>query len=219
VRAAVVLALVVGCGEESPGAGPIKGRSDAVVTSAKPSAKAAVVPASASAPPKERPKPCAAAPGADGKKLSDEAISHLEAQNAKSVGDRVETGGGKWTWVNLWAAWCGPCKEEMPLLRAWEKKLAASPTPIRLAFVSLDDDERQAKRFMDQQPADGVRASHWLAEGDERKTWLEAVMLPPLPQLPVQILIDPAGSIRCVVSGSIEEQDFPAIQAFLAAKR
>ena len=38
--------------------------------------------------------------------------------------------------VNLWATWCGPCREEMPLLDAFAKKHAAEG----VVLVGLDED-------------------------------------------------------------------------------
>ena len=40
--------------------------------------------------------------------------------------------------VNLWATWCGPCREEMPLLDAFAKKHAAEG----VVMVGLDEDEK-----------------------------------------------------------------------------
>jgi cytochrome c biogenesis protein CcmG/thiol:disulfide interchange protein DsbE len=40
--------------------------------------------------------------------------------------------------VNLWATWCGPCREEMPLLDAFAKKHAAEG----VVLVGLDEDEK-----------------------------------------------------------------------------
>src|SRR5262249_12055927 len=88
----------------------------------------------------------------------------------------LPVGVGKWVWITLWAAWCGPCKEEMPRLVTWQEKLRASGVLIDLAFVSMDDDERQTRRFLDAQPPNGVRATYWLPEG-ERNAWLGALGL------------------------------------------
>ena len=38
--------------------------------------------------------------------------------------------------VNLWATWCGPCREEMPLLDGFSKKHAAEG----VVLVGLDED-------------------------------------------------------------------------------
>jgi len=40
--------------------------------------------------------------------------------------------------LNLWATWCGPCREEMPLLDAFAKQHAAEG----LVLVGLDEDAK-----------------------------------------------------------------------------
>jgi thiol-disulfide isomerase/thioredoxin len=127
-------------------------------------------------------------------------------------------GAGKWVWVNLWAAWCVPCKQEMPLLLAWQKKLSASGVLLDLAFVSVDDDDRQLQRFLEGQPPDGVRATHRLPEGPPRTTFLSALGLKEPPDLPAHALVAPSGQISCVIQGAVEERDYPALAALLGAR-
>lgn len=127
-------------------------------------------------------------------------------------------GTGKWVWVNLWAAWCGPCKEEMPRLLAWEKKLRGAGVMLELAFVSLDDDERQLQRFLDDQPATGVRSSWWLPEGDTRSGFVTGLGMKDPPQLPVQILVAPSGEAKCLVMGAVEESDYASLAKFVGAR-
>jgi thiol-disulfide isomerase/thioredoxin len=127
-------------------------------------------------------------------------------------------GVGKWVWMNLWAAWCGPCKEEMPRLLGWKKKLEAQGVSIDLDFVSLDDDERQLTRFLEAQPKDGVRASLWLPEGDPRTTFLHAAGLKDTVELPVQAFFAPSGDLACVVQGAVDDRDWPAIVALVGKK-
>jgi len=118
---------------------------------------------------------------------------------------------GKWTWVNLWAAWCAPCKEEMPRLQSFAARLAREGAELGLSFISLDDDERQLEQFLAAQPETGVRATFWLREGRERDDWLAAAGLGRDPALPVQLLVDPKGKLRCTVNGAVADQDFAEI--------
>jgi thiol-disulfide isomerase/thioredoxin len=142
-------------------------------------------------------------------------LSRAAAKNATALPETLTVGSGKWTWVNFWAAWCAPCKEEIPRLLGFEKKLSAAGAPFRLAFTSLDDDERQLDDFLDGQPDAGLHASYWLKEGSEREDWLKAAGQSPDAPLPFHILVDPKGKIRCAISGAIEDGDYAEISAIV----
>jgi thiol-disulfide isomerase/thioredoxin len=120
-----------------------------------------------------------------------------------------------WTWVNFWAAWCVPCKEEIPRLVDWRKKLNEAGTPFALSFVSLDDDQRQLEQFLANQPEDGLRATHWLKDPDEREKWLEEIGVGADPELPAHLILDPKGKLRCVVRGAVEDGDYDQVRQLL----
>jgi len=152
----------------------------------------------------------------EGHALPKKHVSRASAKSAHELPETLLVGSGKWTWVNFWAAWCAPCKEEIPRLLGFEKKLAAAGAPFRLAFVSLDDDERQLADFLDGQPEGGLRASYWLKEGTEREDWLKAAAENPDSPLPFHILVDPKGKIRCMVQGAIEDGDYAEISRIVS---
>jgi hypothetical protein len=102
----------------------------------------------------------------------------------------------------------------MPRVQAFATRLAGK-VDIALAFVSLDDDERQLEQFLATAPADGVRSTYWLREGRERDEWLTAAGVGRDASLPVQIFADPKGKIRCIVNGAISEQDYAEIAAIV----
>lgn len=78
--------------------------------------------------------------------------------------------------------------------------------------MSIDDDERQLRQFLDAQPADGLRRTFWLQEGSERDDWLSAAGLSSDPRLPVHLLIGADGRLLCRIDGSIEASDFPEVE-------
>ena len=144
-------------------------------------------------------------------------LSRAAAKNAQDLPEILSVSGGKWTWLNFFAAWCAPCKEEIPRLLAFEKQLGAAGAPFRLSFISLDDDERQLSDFFEAQPNSGLRASYWLREGSEREDWLKAAGQNPDAPLPFHLLVDPKGKIRCAIQGAVEDGDYAQIAAIVSA--
>jgi thiol-disulfide isomerase/thioredoxin len=136
-----------------------------------------------------------------------------------SLSEKLPVGPGHWTWINLWAAWCVPCKEEIPRLRSWEAKTAGERVPLKVLFVSLDDDGRQLETFLGAQPPGGLQATYWLKDGPERVAWLKGVGMAGGPELPAHILVDPSGKVRCKQQGAIDDTDYVQVLKILRGER
>lgn len=54
--------------------------------------------------------------------------------------------------INFWASWCGPCREEMPLLNALHKKY--EPLGFTVLGVNVEEQVANAEGFLDKFPVD-----------------------------------------------------------------
>lgn len=182
----------------------------ATPTPATPAAPSAVTKPVSTKPPRAL---CGGRLESDGRAAPKKPLSRRAAAGEAELGELTLRGG--YTWVNFWAAWCVPCREEIPRLLAWQKQVAGGKRNFRVAFVSLDDDERQLQKFLGEQPAGGLRATYWLKEGREREDWLSAAGVDPDPELPVHLLVDEKGKVRCRVQGAVEDADFASLLRLL----
>jgi thiol-disulfide isomerase/thioredoxin len=217
-----VLTLIAGCDEDPKKASlaPAQ-RSQAVqgpATTATAATSTATAAAAAShagtASSKPRKALCGGALDREGKAVPKKPLGRRAAAGEPELPAEPAFGGG-FTWVNFWAAWCVPCKEEIPRLKDFERRLTAAGKSFKVTFVSLDDDERQLERFMGEQPPGGLRRTYWLKEGQEREEWLIGAGVDPDPDLPAHLLVDSKGKVRCKVRGAIEDADYEGLLALL----
>jgi peroxiredoxin len=70
----------------------------------------------------------------------------LEALDGRTI-SLADYHGKKKLVVTFWASWCGPCRMEMPALRAFYQKHRNSSDKFELLAVSIDDRRRDAENF------------------------------------------------------------------------
>jgi thiol-disulfide isomerase/thioredoxin len=211
------LTLAAGCertGGDSAAGGPSARAESISVASTTPLAANASASAHAASPAAPARKLCEDDLAQPGRKLPKGTFMGVAATGETRPDGHLATDSNKWTWINFFAAWCGPCKEEMPRLRGFQQRLAKD---LDVVFVSLDDDERQLGQFLDAQArnASGVRSALWLQPGKGRSSWLTGLHLKESPDLPAHVLVDRSGKVRCVAGGAVEDADFATISAIV----
>ncbi len=109
--------------------------------------------------------------------------------------------------INFWATWCGPCRQEMPLLDELYGRYQR--VGFNLLGINIDDDSSRALRMVEEL---GI---HFPVLFDERK---EVSRLYNVEAMPATILVDREGNIRHVHHGykpGYEEKYLDQIRALL----
>ena len=113
----------------------------------------------------------------------------LEPVTAEQIHQRIREPGARATLVNVWATWCGPCREEFPALVALAERERSRG--LRVLFVSADfDDQAPATRqFLASHRAPGP----WLVKTGRDQEFIDGLDRRWSGALPVTIVYDPAG--------------------------
>jgi thiol-disulfide isomerase/thioredoxin len=124
------------------------------------------------------------------------------------------TPGRRARWVNVWATWCKPCIEELPLLLRWQEQLTRSGAAFDLVLLSLDTDDDSVRRFHEQHPE--VPPSLRVKDPDHADRWAATLGLDKGAAIPIHVFVDPRGRVRCARTGSVGRDHLPTVQALLS---
>ncbi len=127
-------------------------------------------------------------------------------------GDAPAAGPG-WRWINVWASWCAPCVEEMPLLVKMREQLTREGLALDLVLVSVDSEAEAMTTFQKAHPE--ARGSVRLRDMSELQTWLTGAGLDDGATLPVHLFVDPQGKVRCARTGAIKASDAAHIKKLM----
>ncbi len=119
-----------------------------------------------------------------GQKFADFEMKTPEGNNVK-LSDFVSK--NKYTLVDFWASWCGPCRQEMP--NVVEAYKTYKPKGFEIVGVSLDRDEESWKK--------GIAELNitWPQMSDVKYWDCEAAKLYGVNAIPATVLIDQEGTI------------------------
>jgi thiol-disulfide isomerase/thioredoxin len=119
-----------------------------------------------------------------------------------------------WTWLNLWATWCTPCVEEMGLLNRWREAAEHEGLPLHFELLSIDESDAEPK--LNAWKAKNLPGPIlWLRSQDDLAPFLEGVGVDKGAAIPIHILVDPSGSVRCVRVGAIHEENWGAVKSVM----
>ncbi len=126
------------------------------------------------------------------------ASSGLEGQQAPDFALKSSTGEnlrlsefrGDVVMINFWATWCGPCRQEMPLLDELYSRYQR--VGFSLLGVNIDDDSRRAMQMIDEL---GV---NFPVLFDAQK---EVSKLYEVEAMPVTVIVDREGTVRYIHHG------------------
>ncbi len=74
----------------------------------------------------------------------------LKAMTGKNL--KLSEMAGNVVLINFWASWCGPCREEMPLLNDLHNKY--EPLGFTVLGVNVEEDPQNARGFLKNFPVD-----------------------------------------------------------------
>lgn len=102
---------------------------------------------------------------------------------------KLEDFKGKYVYIDVWATWCGPCRQEIPFLKKAEEKYHDK----NIAFISISidklKDQEKWKAMVKEKELSGVQL---FADNDWNSKFVQEYKITGIPRF---ILIDPKGNI------------------------
>lgn len=118
--------------------------------------------------------------------------------------DEIPGQRGKLIVLHLWAEWCGPCKEELPLWKELTHQLqAARKDQLEFVFLSVSHGPLEARQYIVENRARFPRAPLFYDTSSAIGGVLRGLSLSDELPLPTTLLIDDRGVIRYGFIGSV----------------
>ncbi|PCM45485.1 TlpA family protein disulfide reductase [Marinobacter sp. ANT_B65] len=112
----------------------------------------------------------------------------LESRSGDNV--RLEDHRGEVVMLNFWASWCGPCRQEMPLMDGIYSRY--QDLGFTILAVNVDENRDEALRFLDKVPV------NYPVLYDPESSVSE---LYEVPAMPTTVMIDRDGTARYIHYG------------------
>jgi len=125
-----------------------------------------------------------------GDPVPDRELPVLGGQGEGSIADYR----GRWVLVNLWASWCGPCREEAPEL---EQLAQRHRDRLTVLGINVQDNSDDALAFLREFE---VAYPQLRSVGSERSEAFGAT------GVPENFLVDPRGRVALVISGPVNRE-------------
>lgn len=126
-----------------------------------------------------------------GDPVPDKTLPALPGPGKGSIADHR----GEWVLVNLWASWCGPCREEAPVLERFYRRNRNRDTTV--VGINVQDNEDDALAFLREHPTGYPQLR---SVGNERSRAFGST------GVPENFLVDPRGRLALIWRGVVDDQ-------------
>ncbi|WP_294824798.1 TlpA disulfide reductase family protein [uncultured Flavobacterium sp.] len=139
-------------------------------------------------------------------KLKGQPAPLFSYENFKGGTTTLESLKGKYVYVDVWATWCGPCRQQIPHLQQLEKDYHGK----NIEFVSISIDEKKNyekwRKMVTDQQLGGIQL---IADNAWQSAFVQAFGINSIPRF---LLIDPKGN---VVNADAPRPSEPGLRAEL----
>jgi thiol-disulfide isomerase/thioredoxin len=123
------------------------------------------------------------------KKLNNTKAPNFDYENHAGGKTSLESLKGKYVYIDVWATWCGPCRQEIPFLQKVEEKFHDKNIAFVSISVDVEKDHDKWKKFVSEKNLGGIQL---FADNNWNSDFIKAFGINSIPRF---ILIDPTGNV------------------------